>query len=153
MHVCARKIKCSWMHFGNEFWKCINAVRFLKKRHAARCVYKHKMQGILCVVIITFILVIFPVEHGHYPRTMHDGPKVQPLYQNQSSTVLLTILTIWYHISLYSPVKTHPDLEPFPISFHSLPPALQQSILLFRWTLSTEASSYHQLYLILYLLP
>ena len=29
------------------FWRCINAGRFVKKRHAARCI--HKMQGILSV--------------------------------------------------------------------------------------------------------
>ena len=44
--VC-KKNKIHLDAFGNEFWRCINAVRCLKWRHAARCIYK--MQGIFSV--------------------------------------------------------------------------------------------------------
>ena len=30
VHACARKIKCSQMHFVNAIWWCINAVRWAK---------------------------------------------------------------------------------------------------------------------------
>ena len=47
IRVCARKIKCSWMHLLKMLLRCINSVGCIKKRHAPRCI--HKMQAILSV--------------------------------------------------------------------------------------------------------
>ena len=46
--VCARKKK-QLDAFGNEFWKCINSVGCVKKRHTAMC--SDIMQGILSVSV------------------------------------------------------------------------------------------------------
>ena len=47
IRVCARKIKCSWMHLLKMLLSCINAVGCVKERHAPRCM--HKMKAILSV--------------------------------------------------------------------------------------------------------
>ena len=51
IRVCARKIKCNWMHLLKMLLRCINAVGCVKKRHVPRCT--HKMQAILSVYSIT----------------------------------------------------------------------------------------------------
>ena len=47
VRVCSRKIKCSLMHLGNAFCRCINAVRCVKKTRSY--MYIHKMQRIIFV--------------------------------------------------------------------------------------------------------
>ena len=48
IRVCARQIKCSWMHLLKILLRCINAVECIKKRHTPRCL--HKMLAILLVL-------------------------------------------------------------------------------------------------------
>ena len=63
IRVCARKIKCSWMHLRKVLLRCINAVGCIKKRHAPRCI--HKIQAILSVS--TWIL---SCKHTHLFETV-----------------------------------------------------------------------------------
>ena len=66
----AIKIKCSWMHFLKiHFLRCINAVGWVKKRHAPRCI--HKMQAILSVSIS----ISYVCRHLSGPR--HPAPAQQ----------------------------------------------------------------------------
>ena len=61
-YVWARKLKCSWMHYGNKFWRCINAFRCVKNdtnlgectkcREFSQCIMFHLQ---ICQYLCDFI--------------------------------------------------------------------------------------------------
>ena len=79
---------------------------------------------VILLELLHSYLLPFPIYMGtiHAPRQYIGIAFISYLAFN--TTISPTSLALPYHISLHTPMEIHTDLEPYPISFHSLPPLL-----------------------------
>ena len=107
--VCARKIKCSWMHLLKMLLRWINAVWCVKKRHAPWCI--HKMQAILSVMIIVNMNVLqFDVCSNCYVL-VYWFPTYWEIYEMQ----YLGYLSVRRYNSINSFSTAHPVVFQIPL--------------------------------------